>query len=201
MTQKSSIPTLAEALLTQYDFDLGGDAADQLVAQWETNYQVEWVALAVVEALYLGRYKAVSVQQILSLWERRGQPVYHFNSEFQNIITRNILTNLTSQTDIQTLEQPLEQQTTPSSSELESPEQPKSTSPSSNPFNQKSTKVAQELVTQIPVQPAQYKIKHTDFYAKLKALAEKTQTMRSHFPQPNKVKQIEPPEEEESAEE
>ncbi|MGB3513041.1 MAG: hypothetical protein WBA93_28280 [Microcoleaceae cyanobacterium] len=176
----SLIPDLVEALLIQYDFDLGCDTAEQLVSRWQSNYTVEWLPLAVVEALYLGRYKAICVQQILIIWQRRGQPVYHFNSEFQNIITRNILTNLISQADTQNLEK----QTTPSASESESPELSKAESPPSNPFEPKSTKVDRDPVEQISIQPAQYNIKHTDFYTKLKAFAEKSENMRSHISPP-----------------
>lgn len=196
MTEQSLIPALVEALLIQYDLDLGCDTAEQLVSRWQSNYTVEWLPLAVVEALYLGRYKAISVQQILTIWERRGHPVYHFNSEFHNIITRNILTSLKSQEDTQ----PLTAEINPLSWKSKFPEFPQPTSPPSNPFQPKSIKVAQDLVEQIPIQPAQYNIKHTDFYTKLKALAEKSQTLRSHLPTPDEIKQKELPEEGESAE-
>ena len=197
MTQQSLISALAEALLNKYDFDLGCDTAEKLVSQWQSNYTVEWLPLAVVEALYLGRYKAVSVEQILTIWQRRGQPVYHFNSEFQNIITRNILTNLKSQAEYL----PLEQQTTHSSSILESPEVPKATAPPSNPFDPKSKSVAQDLVEQIPIQPyhSYFKIKHTDFYTKLKTVAEKSQNQRSHLPPPDTSEEKQTSQEGESA--
>ena len=197
MTEQSLIPALVEALLTQYDFDLASDTAEQLVSQWQRNYILEWLPLAVVEALYLGRYKAISVQQILTIWQRRGQPVYHFNSEFQNIITRNILTNLMSQPEYQ----PLEKETTSSSSASESPELPKATSPPSNPFDPKPTNVAQDLVKQIPIEPDQsnYNIKHTDFYTKLKAVAAKSQNQRSHLPTTETLQEKQIPQEGESA--
>jgi hypothetical protein len=175
MTEQSSISALAEALLTKYDFDLGCETSEQLIARWQNNYQVEWLTLAVVEALYLGRYKAISVEQILTLWKRRSQPVYHFNSEFQNIITRNILTNLISQTDTQ----PLEANTNPTVSESKLSEQSTSISPPSNPFEPNSHNKDQELVEQIPVKPTQYKLKHTDFYTKLKKVVKNSQALRS----------------------
>jgi len=171
MTEQSSISALAEALLTKYDFDLGGETSEQLIAHWQNNYQVEWLSLAVIEALYLGRYKAISVEQILILWKRRGQPIYHFNSEFQNIITRNVLTNLTPQLDTQSLQTTF----------LKSKPTQHSTfvSPSSNPFDPNSKNKTQDLVQQIPVQPNQYKIKHTNFYTKLKAVIKNSQALRS----------------------
>lgn len=51
------------------------------------RYSPDWVRLAVVEALYQGRYKVVSVQQILDIWRRRGKVVSHFNREFEAIVT------------------------------------------------------------------------------------------------------------------
>jgi hypothetical protein len=83
---KDSVTTTAAALLIHYSFDLHGHSADELVVWWTTAYQSHWVRPAVVEALYQGRYKAISVEQILALWLRRGQPVYHFNHEFERIV-------------------------------------------------------------------------------------------------------------------
>jgi hypothetical protein len=83
---KDSVTTTAAALLIHYSFDLHGHNADELVVWWTTAYQSHWVRPAVVEALYQGRYKAISVEQILALWLRRGQPVYHFNHEFERIV-------------------------------------------------------------------------------------------------------------------
>ena len=51
------------------------------------RYPPDWVRLAVVEALYQGRYKVVSVKQILDIWRRRGKIVSHFNREFEAIVT------------------------------------------------------------------------------------------------------------------
>ncbi|NEO54588.1 MAG: hypothetical protein F6K54_16765 [Okeania sp. SIO3B5] len=182
MTEQSSISPLAEALLNKYDFDLADETSDQLITRWHNKYKMEWLSLAVVEALYLGRYKAVCVEQILTLWERRGQPVYHFNSEFQNIITKNILTNLTSQIDTQSL--PAEK---PPLSESKPPESSTSTSvdPSSNPFKASSKNTAQDVIEQLPVKTTQSKIKHTDFYTKLKAFVKNSQASRSNQSKPD----------------
>jgi hypothetical protein len=74
-------------LLTRYSFDLSGYTVDRLVEYWLQRYPSNWVRLAVVEALYQGRYKVVSVEQILGLWRRRGKPVFHFNPDFERIVT------------------------------------------------------------------------------------------------------------------
>ncbi|MEM9925827.1 MAG: hypothetical protein AAF915_19100 [Cyanobacteria bacterium P01_D01_bin.50] len=90
-TQTSNVTNnLAVSLLTHYSFDLGGYVASELVKRWEKQYPSNWVHLAVIEALYQGRYKAVSVQQILTLWLRRNHPSYHFNFEFERLICNNL---------------------------------------------------------------------------------------------------------------
>ncbi|WP_392530522.1 hypothetical protein [Nostoc sp. C117] len=87
---------LAIALLIHYSFDLSGYSANELVERWQTQYPLNWLHLAVIEALYQGRYKAVSVQQILVFWQRRDQATYHFNMEFERMICSKFPQNLTS---------------------------------------------------------------------------------------------------------
>jgi hypothetical protein len=77
---------LAIALLVHYSFDLSGYKASELVELWQKQYPGSWLHLAVIEALYQGRYKAISVQQILTCWQRRGQAIFHFNMEFERLI-------------------------------------------------------------------------------------------------------------------
>ncbi len=94
-TQTSNVTNnLAVSLLTHYSFDLGGYSASELVKRWENQYPSNWVHLAIIEALYQGRYKAVSVQQILNLWLRRNHPGYHFNMEFERLICNKLPENL-----------------------------------------------------------------------------------------------------------
>ncbi|MGB3650322.1 MAG: hypothetical protein WBA41_03810 [Rivularia sp. (in: cyanobacteria)] len=91
LTQTSDVTnSLAVSLLTHYSFDLGGYSASELVKRWENQYPSNWVHLAITEALYQGRYKAVSVQQILTLWLRRNHPGYHFNMEFERLICNKL---------------------------------------------------------------------------------------------------------------
>ena len=90
-TQTSNVTNnLAVSLLTHYSFDLGGYSASELVKRWENQYPSNWVHLAIIEALYQGRYKAVSAQQILTLWLRRNHPSYHFNMEFERLICNKL---------------------------------------------------------------------------------------------------------------
>jgi hypothetical protein len=87
---------LATALLTHYSFDLSGYSASELIRRWQAHFPIDWLHLAVIEALYQGRYKAVSVQQILNFWQRKGQATYHFNMEFERLICSKFPESLTS---------------------------------------------------------------------------------------------------------
>lgn len=96
---KLALDVVADAaalLLANYSFDLGRYKAAELVEQWLSSYQADWVLLAVIEALYQGRYKAKSVEQILTIWTRRQQPLYHFNQEFEFLICRKLPAHLTA---------------------------------------------------------------------------------------------------------
>jgi hypothetical protein len=78
------------ALLLHYIFDLNGYSARELVERWLKQYPANWVRWAAIEALYQGRYKAVSVEQILGFWQRRGQALPRFNCEFERLVCGNI---------------------------------------------------------------------------------------------------------------
>ncbi|URR35067.1 hypothetical protein NBE99_10515 [Thermosynechococcus sp. HN-54] len=80
----------ADRLLRQYGFDLDGSSVEAILDRWLRHFPPRWIRLALIEALYLGRYKAISVEQILELWQRREQPIYHFNSEFEAIICQSL---------------------------------------------------------------------------------------------------------------
>ncbi|NDJ23929.1 hypothetical protein GS682_20230 [Nostoc sp. B(2019)] len=97
-TVPDTFADLATALLIHYSFDLGGYNAVDLVNRWQTQYPIYWLHLAVIEALYQGRYKAVSVQQILVFWQRRGQATHHFNMEFERLICSKFPQSLTAST-------------------------------------------------------------------------------------------------------
>ncbi len=97
VTQTFAPPAeLAGKLLTHYSFDLNGHNTNELINLWQLEYPIHWLHLAVVEALYQGRYKAISVQQILTLWRRRGETTYHFNMEFERMICSKFPERLTS---------------------------------------------------------------------------------------------------------
>ncbi|MDX2232158.1 MAG: hypothetical protein NW220_21160 [Leptolyngbyaceae cyanobacterium bins.349] len=81
---------LAAELLHHYSFELAGYPIAQQVEIWLDHYPAEWLPIALIEALYQGRYKAISVEQILNLWQRRNHPVYHFNHEFERLICNTL---------------------------------------------------------------------------------------------------------------
>ena len=76
----------AAILLESYSFELLRYGPREQIARWQQVYGAMWIRDAVIEALFQGRYKVVSVEKILRLWQRRGQPVRHFTSEFKHTI-------------------------------------------------------------------------------------------------------------------
>lgn len=98
----------AEALLQHYSFDLGNRPVQVVLAEWQTVFSLDWIKLAVIEALYLGRYKAVSVEQILRSWVRREQPLPHFSYEFEHLVCDRFPRALLQSSENKNLSQNLE---------------------------------------------------------------------------------------------
>jgi hypothetical protein len=74
------------ALLSYYSFDLGGYTIEQIVQGWLDEYPPKWAIAAVVEAIFQGRYKVASVDNILLNWYLNGRPQHHFDSEFADLV-------------------------------------------------------------------------------------------------------------------
>ena len=89
MTELTKNPVLSDsaALLLGYGFDLGGFEVEELVSYWSSYYPPHWLRAAILEALHQGRYKAISVGQILVIWRRRGQPLPHYSYEFERAVS------------------------------------------------------------------------------------------------------------------
>ena len=158
---------IAQALLVQYDFDLGNETAEEIVSRWVRNYEIDWLPLAAIEALYQGRYKAISVQQILTLWKRREKPIYHFNSEFEMLVRRHLPEELRLryETDINPPQRenppPLEKEKSESPQLLPTPETPRE-------------ETGMEETPLLPLQESPPgSVRHPDFYRKLKSVADK----------------------------
>jgi len=109
--EKSAI-VHASDLLTHYSFDLGDRTVSHLTQHWLKDFSASWIRSAVIEALYQGRYKAVSVDQILLLWKRRNQPCYHFNYEFERLVCNKFPRDL-RQRSLKVLPVELDNQSTP----------------------------------------------------------------------------------------
>lgn len=88
MTHPSNTPDVEpiHQLLTSYSFDAEDYPTKAMIVGWLEDFGSVWVSHAITEALYQGRYKVISIDQILKLWQRRGQPIRHFNREFESII-------------------------------------------------------------------------------------------------------------------
>ena len=94
-----SIVAQTLALLDHYGFELKETNAIDLLAHWLERYQANWVRLAVIEALYRGRYKAISVEHILNMWEERQHPTYLFGHDFERLICRKLPRKLTAMSE------------------------------------------------------------------------------------------------------
>lgn len=81
--------TTTSNLLTYYSHEAADQTQEYLLDQWLRTYPSRWVRLALIEALYRGRYKTISVAELLAAWQRRGQPIYYFNREFEALICHN----------------------------------------------------------------------------------------------------------------
>lgn len=99
LTQDLSLAQ-ARSLMDSYAFDLGRDHAEKLLEYWLDMYHANWIRLATIEALYLGRYKAISIEQILNVWLRIGSPNPHFTYEFERLICRKLPKHLCDLSDL-----------------------------------------------------------------------------------------------------
>ena len=98
MTDLTQNVSLAQtlSLIDSYDFDLGNYDPRELIQNWVEVYPTSWISLATIEALYQGRYKLISIEQILSVWLRMGNPNPHFSYEFERLICRKLPKHLTA---------------------------------------------------------------------------------------------------------
>lgn len=165
LTETLETPTnLAVKLLNHYSFDLGGYSASGLIEQWLKDYSDRWIYLAVVEALYQGRYKANSVEQILTIWQRKGQAYFRFNHEFERLVCGNFanmwrkLERSSLEGDRTTIQQAAPQQKLDIT---------KIKLLTQNPRQAKDSKLANQPIEQFSPHPTDTK----EFYGKLKAIA------------------------------
>lgn len=156
LTETLETPTdLAVKLLTHYSFDLGGCSAEVLIEEWLKTYGDRWIYLAVIESLYRGRYKALSVEQILAIWQRKGQAHFRFNHEFERLVCGNFSKVW------QKLERPMVKENSPA------PKLDITKIKLSSQNNRQSAPIANQPIEQF----SPYQGDTNEFYGKLKAIA------------------------------
>lgn len=77
-------------ILNRYRFEMRGYNTQELLDRWLPTYSLDWIRMAVLEALYRGRYKAISVEEILKTWHKRGSPTYNFTRDFERLVCKNL---------------------------------------------------------------------------------------------------------------
>lgn len=76
--------------IEHYGLELDGESIDAAISAWLHQYDRVWVAKAVIESVYRGRYKVKSVDNILKDWQRRGSPFCKYPPDYE----RGILNSL-----------------------------------------------------------------------------------------------------------
>lgn len=71
----------AAAFLAYYHFDVRSSSQTEWAEQWRI-WPEPWLWAALLEALHQGRYKAVSVENVLQSWRSRGEVRLSFNPAF-----------------------------------------------------------------------------------------------------------------------
>ncbi len=84
----------AITLIKSFSLELEQYSPESQVLYWLHQYRAPWIRDAIIEAVYQGRYKVISVEHILAIWQRRGQPVCHFTSGFEQMISAQLGTQL-----------------------------------------------------------------------------------------------------------
>ena len=164
LTETETPIDLAMKLLDRYSFDLGGCSASVLMERWLKDYSDRWIYLAVIEALYQGRYKANSVEQILTIWQRKGQAYFRFNHEFERLVCGDF-SRMWRKLERSSLESncPSLQQTAPT----QKLDITKIKLLTQNPRQAKDSKITNQPIEQF----SPYSTDTNEFYGKLKAIA------------------------------
>jgi hypothetical protein len=77
-------------IIDRYGLALDGHQVETIIATWLQKYDAAWIIKAIVESLYRGRYKIVSVDNILRDWARMGKPRYNFTPEYEREILQKL---------------------------------------------------------------------------------------------------------------
>jgi hypothetical protein len=75
-------------LLQFYNFDLGDRLLAEISQAW-SNYDLSWLRSAITESMYRGRYKVISIEQIMESWQRKQEIFCKFDREFETLVWKN----------------------------------------------------------------------------------------------------------------
>ncbi len=81
--------------IEHYGLELNGESANATIAYWLQTYDRNWVVKATIEALYRGRYKVKSIDNILKDWQRRGSPFCKYPAEYERGIINSLPLQIT----------------------------------------------------------------------------------------------------------
>jgi hypothetical protein len=84
---------LIAVIIKIYGLSLDEQQVEAILIAWFQKYDRAWILKAIVESLYRGRYKLVSIDNILKDWERIGQPRYNFTPEYEREILQKMPTD------------------------------------------------------------------------------------------------------------
>jgi hypothetical protein len=84
---------LIAVIIKIYGLSLDEQQVEAILITWFQKYDRAWILKAIVESLYRGRYKLVSVDNILKDWDRIGQPRYNFTPEYEREILQKMPTD------------------------------------------------------------------------------------------------------------
>jgi hypothetical protein len=85
-----SQPSLVAIIIKIYGLALDDNQVESILVAWFQQYDPAWIIKALIESLYRGRYKLVSVDNILKDWQRIGKPRYNFTPEYEREILQKI---------------------------------------------------------------------------------------------------------------
>jgi hypothetical protein len=83
---------LISVIIKIYGLALDEQQVEATLITWFQKYESAWILKAIVESLYRGRYKLVSVDNILKDWDRIGKPRYNFTPEYEREILQKLPT-------------------------------------------------------------------------------------------------------------
>ena len=84
---------LIAVIIKIYGLSLDDRQVEATSIAWFQKYDRAWILKAIVESLYRGRYKLVSVDNILKDWDRIGKPRYNFTPEYEREILQKMPTD------------------------------------------------------------------------------------------------------------